>query len=183
MTVVNTNTATRAGLLLSYYLVLSFWAAQTLSMTLITRNIAGQTKKTVVVAANFIAWASGNAAGSYPFLSSPFLRIYPFSLHISIPTSNYKQLTTSPLSPGPQVFLSWDAPRYFIAFSTHMGCYVLLVIVLIFQRWYLMSQNKKKDRLQAELAASGTEGVVDAQMVHAFDDLTDKENLNFRYVY
>ncbi len=46
-----------------------------------------------------------------------------------------------------------------------------------------MSQNKKKDRLQAELAASGTEGVVDAQMVHAFDDLTDKENLNFRYVY
>jgi hypothetical protein len=63
MTVINVNNATRAGLLISYYLVLSFWAAQTLSMTLITRNIAGQTKKTVVIAANFIAWAAGNAAG------------------------------------------------------------------------------------------------------------------------
>jgi uncharacterized membrane protein YbhN (UPF0104 family) len=75
MTVVNKNNATRAGLLLSYYLVLSFWAAQTLSMTLITRNIAGQTKKTVVVAANFIAWAGGNAAGEsfivLPMRSAP----------------------------------------------------------------------------------------------------------------
>jgi len=83
MTVQNHNDATRAGLLMSYYLVLSFWAAQTLSMTLITRNIAGQTKKSVVIAANFIAWSAGNAA-------------------------------------GPQVFLPWDVPRYFIAFSTHM---------------------------------------------------------------
>jgi hypothetical protein len=81
------------------------------------------------------------------------------------------------------VFISTDAPRYFIAFSTHMGCYVLLVLVLIFHRWYLMSQNAKKDRLQAELAASGSSGVVDQNMVHAFDDLTDQENINFRYVY
>jgi fatty acid desaturase len=146
MTVKNTNKSTQVGLLLSYYLVLSFWAAQTLSMSMITRNIAGQTKKTVVVAANFIAWATGNAI-------------------------------------GPQVFLSWDSPRYLIAFSTHMGCYVLLVFVIVFLRFYLMSQNAKKDRLQAELAASGVQGVVDENMVHAFDDLTDKENANFRYVY
>jgi hypothetical protein len=64
-----------------------------------------------------------------------------------------------------------------------MGCYVLLVFVLIFLRFYLKGQNEKKDRLQAELAASGTEGVVDERMVHAFDDLTDRENPNFRYVY
>lgn len=74
MTVKNHNTATRAGLLISYYIVLTFWAAQTLSMSMISRNIAGQTKKTVVVAANFCAWCAGNAI-------------------------------------GPQVFLSWDAPR------------------------------------------------------------------------
>jgi hypothetical protein len=146
MTVRNTNKATQAGLLLSYYLVLSFWAAQTLSMSMITRNVAGQTKKTIVVAANFIAWATGNSI-------------------------------------GPQVFLTWDAPRYFIAFSTHMGCYVLLAIVIVFLRFYLRRENAKKDRLQAELAASGTRGVVDENMVHAFDDLTDKENINFRYVY
>lgn len=146
MTVQNTNKGTQVGLLLSYYLVLSFWAAQTLSMSMITRNVAGQTKKTVVVAANFISWATGNAI-------------------------------------GPQVFLSWDSPRYLIAFSTHMGCYVLLVFVIVFLRFYLMRQNAKKDRIQAELAASGVVGVVDEEMVHAFDDLTDKENANFRYVY
>ncbi|KAF4625772.1 hypothetical protein G7Y89_g12391 [Cudoniella acicularis] len=136
------------GLLFSYYLVLSFWAAQTMAMSMISRNIAGQTKKTVVVAANFIAWATGNSI-------------------------------------GPQVFLAWDSPRYFIAFATHMGCYTLLIFVIIFLRFYLSAQNKKKDRLQAELAAAaeGTPGVVDEAMVHAFDDLTDKENLNFRYVY
>ena len=146
MTVKNTNKGTQVGLLLSYYLVLSFWAAQTLSMSMITRNVAGQTKKTVVVAANFIAWATGNAI-------------------------------------GPQVFLAWDAPRYFIAFSVHMGCYVLLVFVIVFLRFWLRLQNAKKDRLQAELAASGANGVVDENMVHAFDDLTDRENVNFRYVF
>ncbi|KAH6703999.1 major facilitator superfamily domain-containing protein [Leptodontidium sp. MPI-SDFR-AT-0119] len=146
MTVKNTNKATQVGLLLSYYIVLSFWAAQTLSMTLITRNVAGQTKKSVVVAMNFICWASGNAI-------------------------------------GPQVFLAWDAPRYLIAFSTHMGCYVLLIIVLIFLRWHLRHENKKKDRLQAEFLAAGTGVVLDTGLAHAFDDLTDKENMNFRYVF
>lgn len=65
MIVKNTDRATQAGLLFSYYLVLSFWAAQTIAMSMISRNIAGQTKKTVVVAANFIAWATGNAIGKF----------------------------------------------------------------------------------------------------------------------
>ncbi|TVY51345.1 putative transporter [Lachnellula cervina] len=150
LTVENTSRATQAGLLFSYYLVLSFWAAQTIAISMISRNIGGQTKKTVVVAANFIAWATGNAI-------------------------------------GPQVFLAWDAPRYMIAFSTHMGCYVLLVLVVIFLHFYLKAQNAGKDRLlQAELAASGhgtLPGVGDEKMVHAFDDLTDRENPDFRYVY
>lgn len=51
------------GLLISYYITLSFWAAQTLALTLISRNIAGQTKKTIAVAMNFIWWAAGNAIG------------------------------------------------------------------------------------------------------------------------
>ena len=63
MTVVNTDTATEAGLLFSYYICLSFWAAQTLGMSMLTRNVGGETKKSVVRAMNFIAWAAGNAAG------------------------------------------------------------------------------------------------------------------------
>lgn len=142
MTVQNHDIATRAGLLISYYVVLTFWAAQTISMSMISRNVAGATKKTVVVAANFCAWCAGNSI-------------------------------------GPQVFLAFDAPRYFIAFATHMGCYALLVLVIIFLRWHLKRQNKKKD----ELAAAGVREAKDERMVHAFEDLTDRENPNFRYMY
>lgn len=63
MTVENTSTATEAGLLFSYYIVLSFWAAQGLGMSLLSRNVAGQTKKSVAVTMNFVAWAAGNAIG------------------------------------------------------------------------------------------------------------------------
>lgn len=80
MTVENTSTATKAGLLLSYYIVLSFWAAQNLAMSMISRNIAGQTKKSVVVAANFVSWAAGNAIGPQVFLSWDSPRLVPPSI-------------------------------------------------------------------------------------------------------
>jgi len=56
MTVVNTDTATEAGLLFSYYIVLSFWAAQTLGMSMLSRNVAGQTKKSICVSLNFVSF-------------------------------------------------------------------------------------------------------------------------------
>lgn len=73
MTVENTSTATEAGLLFSYYIVLSFWAAQGLGMSLLSRNVAGQTKKSVAVTMNFVAWAAGNAIGKFllAFLFTP----------------------------------------------------------------------------------------------------------------
>lgn len=138
MTVVNTNTGTKAGLLISYYIALSFWAAQTLGMSMLTRNVGGQTKKSIVTAMNFISWAVGNAV-------------------------------------GPQVFLEWDSPRYFIAFATHMGCYAVLILVIITLRWHLRTQNRLKDQ--------ATGGQIDEAYVHAFEDLTDRENKNFRYIF
>lgn len=138
MTVVETSTATKAGLLFSYYICLSFWAAQTLGMSMLSRNVGGQTKKSVVTALNFVSWAVGNAV-------------------------------------GPQVFLPSDSPRYFTAFATHMGCYVLLLIVIVTLRWHLKRQNRRKDRAQG--------GQQDLAFVHAFEDRTDRENINFRYVY
>jgi hypothetical protein len=77
------------------------------------------------------------------------------------------------------VFLSWNAPRYFIAFATHLGCYTILVIVIVSLRWYLRRQNQKRD----ELAAAGVKEAKDERMIHAWEDLTDQENPNFRYVY
>jgi hypothetical protein len=55
--------AQRVGCLICYYIALSFWSAQTLALSMISRNIAGQTKKTFAVALNFIFWAAGNAIG------------------------------------------------------------------------------------------------------------------------
>ncbi|KAK3939725.1 MFS general substrate transporter [Diplogelasinospora grovesii] len=142
MTVSPTGMAQKVGLLICYYITLSFWSAQTLALSMMSRNIAGQTKKAVVVATNFIIWSTGNAI-------------------------------------GPQVFLTWDGPHYRIAWSTHLGCYSLLVIVVIGLRFYLTGQNKKRDAL----AAAGVQEAKDDKLVHAFEDLTDKENPNFRYVY
>ncbi len=142
MTVPLEHRSQKIGLLICYYITLSFWSAQTLALSMISRNIAGQTKKSVAVALNFIIWATGNAI-------------------------------------GPQVFLSWNGPRYFVAFAIHLGCYSLLVIVIVFLRFYLIRQNKKRD----ELAAAGVSDANDERFTHAFEDLTDKQNPNFRYVY
>lgn len=46
-------------------------------------------------------------------------------------------------------------------------------------RWHLVRENKKKDDL---LTAAGLPAL-DQGMVHAFEDLTDRENKNFRYIY
>ena len=77
------------------------------------------------------------------------------------------------------MFLSWDAPKYYTAFATHLGCYSLLVIVIVALRFYLTLQNKKRD----ELAASGVVEANPEFIVHGFEDKTDRENLSFRYVY
>ncbi|KAF6811879.1 allantoate permease [Colletotrichum sojae] len=136
MTVPNTNNSTKIGLLISYWIVFTFWAAQGLGMSMLTRNVGGQTKKSVCITLNFLAWCAGNAA-------------------------------------GPQVFFTWDGPRYLKAFTIHLVCYSVLVGVIVFLRWNLTWRNKKKDR---EFGA-------EIDTTHGFDDLTDKENKNFRYVY
>lgn len=53
------------------------------------------------------------------------------------------------------------------------------MIVIIVLRFYLVGQNKKRD----ELAAAGVQEARDEQMLHAWEDLTDKENPNLRYVF
>jgi hypothetical protein len=71
MTVPIETMGQKVGLVISYYITLSFWSAQTLALSMMSRNIAGQTKKSVVVALNFIIWSTGNAIGKSPH-PSPF---------------------------------------------------------------------------------------------------------------
>jgi predicted MFS family arabinose efflux permease len=72
----NTTPARKIGLLISFHVILTFWAAQGLAMSMISRNVAGQTKKSVVVAANFVCWAIGNAIGTWPSQNVPFINTY-----------------------------------------------------------------------------------------------------------
>lgn len=51
--------------------------------------------------------------------------------------------------------------------------------VLVVLRWHLLRQNQKKD----ELAAAGIHEANDENMIHAFHDLTDWENMKFGHVY
>ncbi|KAI1336698.1 MFS transporter [Xylariaceae sp. FL0016] len=139
--VVTPSPSSRVGLLIAWYTMISYWAGVGLGLSLVTRNVAGQTKKTVVVAANFMAWCVGNSI-------------------------------------GPQVFRARDAPRYFPAFSIWLVCFVLLELTFLAMRFYYVAQNRKKDQKIAR-----GEAVADVANTHGFEDITDKENVNFRYQY
>ncbi|KAI5306480.1 mediator complex subunit [Ascosphaera pollenicola] len=84
MTVKDHDLASKAGLLVSYYITLSFWSAQTLALSMVSRNIAGQTKKSTVVAMTFVSWAVGNAIGPQVFLERDAPRYFiAFAVHLA----------------------------------------------------------------------------------------------------
>jgi hypothetical protein len=108
LTVENTGKATQVGLLFSYYIVLSFWAAQTLAMTLISRNVAGQTKKMVVTALYFATWCIGNAIGKR------MKSMFPFS-HGQVLKYSWIQTSQDILSHSP---LIWAAMLFLSSISS-----------------------------------------------------------------
>jgi len=84
---------------------------------------------------------------------------------------------------GPQVFRADDAPRYRKGFAVHLVLYVIQLVTIVFLRFYLMWQNAKKREAQKGAVADARAADTDLAHRHAFDDLTDRENLDFRYVY
>lgn len=74
---------------------------------------------------------------------------------------------------APQIFQVQDAPRYITGFIVHIVVYVVYICLVIVTRFLLVRRNKQKE------SATGAELSHDL----AFQDLTDKENPNFRYVY
>lgn len=86
---------------------------------------------------------------------------------------------------GPQVFRDNDAPRYVRAFVAHIVVYGVQLVTIALLRIRLMRLNMLKRRQQAmkETKASGEKSDEHLGHKHAFDDLTDQENADFRYVY
>lgn len=135
------------GLLIAFYCTQFFLAQGNMIISLVSRNIAGQTKKSTTISMTFIGWAASNMA-------------------------------------APQIFQDSDAPRYIHGFIAHLVVYGIYVALVVVTRILLMKRNRDKRKAVAQ--ALGTqEGVPDEKITHslAFQDLTDLENPNFRYVY
>ncbi|KAF2801304.1 MFS general substrate transporter [Mytilinidion resinicola] len=93
---------------------------------------------------------------------------------------------------SPQLFQPQYAPRYIVTWAVILGvACVLPSAIILYLRWYLVKENRRRDELDQQgkvqeigivehLDESGerTENVVDARQL----DLTDRENLAFRYV-
>lgn len=82
-------------------------------------------------------------------------------------------------NPHSQIFQSSDAPRYRNGFTAHFCLYVLFNALLGLTRFILVRRNAKKRAQTAATSPSSGEG---EQIQHylAFQDLTDKENPDFR---
>ncbi|KAF8752000.1 P-loop containing nucleoside triphosphate hydrolase protein [Rhizoctonia solani] len=83
MTVPN-GRSTRVGLLIAFYGTFWFNGVAVLLLSLITRNIAGQTKKSIVLTMSLIAWAAGNMIGPQVFQTkdAPRYRV-GFTVHLA----------------------------------------------------------------------------------------------------
>ncbi|OWZ49238.1 allantoate permease [Cryptococcus neoformans] len=77
---------------------------------------------------------------------------------------------------GPFFYRSKDAPTYQFGTAALLTCFSLQVVLALLFRVYLLHLNRQK-----ELAFEPSEHDESAQ--HAFADLTDKQNTDFRYTY
>ncbi|CAI7564078.1 unnamed protein product [Penicillium pancosmium] len=133
--VVTPTPSNAGGMLIAFYCTQFFLAEGNMIISLVTRNMGGQTKKGITMTIIFIGWAVGNLI-------------------------------------APQIFQNSDAPRYLHGFLTHIVIYAVFIGIVILTRVILMAKNRSKEQGSSEISHE-----------LAFDDLTDQQNPNFRYVY
>lgn len=135
------------GLLIAFYCTQFFLAQGNMIISLISRNIAGQTKKSTAITMTFVGWAASNMA-------------------------------------APQIFQEKDAPRYIRGFVVHLVVYGVYIVMVAITRVILMRRNAQKRAATAAMVGVDVQQA-DQNISHsfAFQDLTDSENPDFRYVY
>jgi hypothetical protein len=122
----------------------------------------GHTKKVVTNAVLFLGYCTGNIAG--PFFYKSYQAYAPSFQQPNIPL---------PLTPPYR-------PVYPLGIWSMIVSHLIEVVLIATLGLLLRWENKRRDRLQ-ERDAGGLEGRdLDAT---AFLDLTDRENMNFRYIY
>jgi len=100
---------------------------------------------------------------------------------------------------GPQYWKQKYKPRDVVPFGINIVCYSMTIVLSTTIYFTLKRENERRDRLKAEAEASGTHqhefdeyGYIDVhgpdgkikreKVLKAYMDLTDKENLSYRYV-
>ncbi|KAL7414753.1 major facilitator superfamily domain-containing protein [Mrakia frigida] len=79
---------------------------------------------------------------------------------------------------GPQAFFTGEVPLYKTGFSVCLAMLCAQCLLLGILRVYYVRENKRRDRLMAEMEARGEEMPV----YDTYADVTDIENLRFRYL-
>lgn len=78
---------------------------------------------------------------------------------------------------GPQFFKAEQAPLYPLGIGAILVSYVLAIITMAFYMGYCIYENRRRDRM--ETPGAGSRAHLDTD----FRDITDQENVHFRYVW
>lgn len=81
---------------------------------------------------------------------------------------------------GPFFYLAEQSPRYELGIWSMIVSHLIEFCLIILLRFLLARENKRRDRIQS-MQEGGLEGRDLAAT--AFADMTDRENMNFRYIY
>ncbi|KAH8650025.1 major facilitator superfamily domain-containing protein [Xylariales sp. PMI_506] len=81
---------------------------------------------------------------------------------------------------GAQVFRSKDAPRYIPAIVVCSIMYGVEFVLVVSWRLYYVWQNKRRDRMETEMGLSKEQAEHQGR-IYAESDMTDIENIHFRY--
>lgn len=130
-----------------------------------------------------------NYHGRLAALYMAYFYLGPYIVSLGINTANTaghtKKVTTNALIfisycisniVAPQFFLSAQAPVYPLGIAAILGSYVLSALFIVLYAACCIHENRRRDR---EDANAGERVHVDTD----FKDLTDRENVHFRYVW
>lgn len=147
-----------------YYLTGPYNAAFVLILSLVTANTAGHTKKVVTNAFIFLGYCTGKSE---------------LATHSQdgIVFSGPDHLSPGNIA-GPFFFKTEQAPQYPLGIDSMIFCHLAELAVVVVFRMMLSRENTRRDRKMLEQGEERPD--VDQT---AFQDMTDRENPNFRYVY
>ena len=87
---------------------------------------------------------------------------------------------------GPFFYKESQSPGYKLGIWSMIGSHLIEIVVILTLRFLLARENKRRDKLQGIHGVTSEEERIEREMERdrtAFSDLTDRENMNFRYIY